>query len=298
MLLSMTGFGKAQSQGEFGSLTVELRAVNNRYLKVSVRGSDPYPAMESDIEKIVRKVVRRGTVQVHIRAERTGGKVEARRLDHELIRQYIRELTEICVEFGNPTWVPHLIAQVPQMPGVIGDAAPPEDTFDTEWPIAERTIETAVENLQEMRRQEGAAMAEELREHARVFTQCLEQIKLLVPQVATGYRQRLQERIREALQESAVPIEMPDLIREVAVYSERSDISEEVMRLGSHLQQFHQLITGDGESPGRKLEFVTQEMNRETNTIGSKAGDVAISQQVFEMKAILEKIREMLQNVE
>ncbi len=161
----------------------------------------------------------------------------------------------------------------------------------------ERVLEQALARLQAMRQEEGRAMARELLGLRDAIARHLDAIRRLTPEVTTVYRNRLLERVRNLLAEVDVSVSPDDLIREVSIFAERSDIAEEVVRLESHLGQFHDIVN-EPESAGRKLEFLTQEMFRETNTIGSKASDVEISRQVVEIKGILEKIREMVQNVE
>jgi uncharacterized protein (TIGR00255 family) len=148
-----------------------------------------------------------------------------------------------------------------------------------------------------MRKEEGNAMGQELLSHRDTIARHLDVIRKLIPQVVTSFRDRLFERVKTILSEHDVQIDRNDLIREVSIFAERSDIAEEVVRLATHLGHFQEIMK-EVESPGRKLEFLTQEMFRETNTIGSKASDVEISKQVVEIKGTLEKIRELIQNVE
>ena len=164
-------------------------------------------------------------------------------------------------------------------------------------PIIEKTLETALAKLQAMRREEGQAMAEELLSLCSSILRHLDVIRGRVPQIATLFRDRLLDRVKSLLTELDVQIDRNDLIREVSIFAERSDIAEEVMRLATHLDHFQDMMA-EPESPGRKLDFLTQEMFREANTIGSKAGDVEISREVVEIKGTLEKIRELVQNVE
>ncbi len=155
----------------------------------------------------------------------------------------------------------------------------------------------AMENLKQMRREEGAAMAADLKTQAQTIAERLSKIEGRAPHVVDDYRQRLAERVSKSLGELNVVVEPADLVREVSLFAERSDIAEETVRLRSHLEQFSQLLTTDGSS-GRKLEFLVQEMGRETNTIGSKSNDIEITRDVIEVKASLERIREQIQNVE
>ena len=141
-------------------------------------------------------------------------------------------------------------------------------------------------------------MADELLAHRQTIANHLGQIRDMVPTVVENYRQRLRDRVGQALAEHNVSVRPEDLVREVAVFAERSDVAEEVTRLASHLEQFETIVRTEDDGPGRKLEFLVQEMGRETNTIGSKAGDVAVSRHVVEIKAALERVRELVQNVE
>ncbi len=169
--------------------------------------------------------------------------------------------------------------------------------MDEEWPVLERVLQQALDRLQAMRLEEGRAMAQELLQYRDQIGAELEQIRQRTPQVTVLYRDRLLERVRGLLSELDVKIDRSDLIKEVSVFAERSDVAEEVVRLASHLDQFQDVFK-EPESAGRKLEFLTQEMFRETNTIGSKASDVEISRRVVEIKSTLEKIRELVQNIE
>lgn len=298
MLLSMTGFGEARHQGEDLALSVEVRTVNNRYLKVSVRGTDPYPMLEPELEKLVRKVVRRGTVTIHVRCERQGRGTDFV-LNQVALRSYLEQVRAACDQVGWQVPVSAVLGQVLALPGVAAEPGGPTGRPpDEELAAVERTLEAALGRLHVMRQQEGRAMADELLAHRRTVADHLGRIRALIPAVVESYRQRLRDRVGQALADHNVAVRPEDLIREVAVFAERTDVAEEVMRLGSHLDQFEAVVRDEDDGPGRKLEFLVQEMGREANTIGSKAGDVAVSRHVVEIKAALEKVRELVQNVE
>jgi uncharacterized protein (TIGR00255 family) len=296
VLLSMTGFGESRTQADGLGVAVEVRALNNRHLKVSVRGTDPYPMFEAEIEKVVRRHVRRGTITVHIRVDRPARPTDLN-LNTTALASYLQQIRTACVDAGAPEYAGDLLAGVLALPGVAPEprhfGSPPED----EWPVVESTLEAALNRLDEMRRGEGGMMAEELLAHHRVVAAELDALRGLLPRVSAEYRQRLLERVRQAIGDAGVAIQADHLIREMALFADRTDVSEEVTRLSAHLTQFADLVR-KGEEAGRKLEFVLQEMGREANTLGSKAGDVAISRHVFEIKATLEKVRELVQNVE
>lgn len=293
----MTGFGEARHQSDALSLAVEVRAVNNRHLKVSVRGSEPYPMLEPELEKVVRKYIRRGTILVHVRCERNY-RPQDFRINATALRAYIEQVHDVCAEMGWGDRASHLLGQVLALPGVAPEPGSVGRPEDTEMDAVERTLENALKNLDGMRKEEGRAMADELLSHRTNIAGELDRIRLHCPYVKELYRARLKDRIAQALADSNVSVNDDNLLREVAVFAERSDVAEEVTRLASHLEQFRDVVTREDDSPGRKLEFLTQEMFRETNTIGSKAGDVTISRHVVEIKATLEKIRELVQNVE
>jgi uncharacterized protein (TIGR00255 family) len=292
----MTGFGEARTQTDGLAVAVEVRAVNNRHLKLTVRGTDPYPLYEAEVEKVVRRHVRRGTLHVHLRVER-GGQSAAPALNTAALADYLRQVRTACDEAGTPEFAAPLLAGALALPGVVPESRNGTTPPDEEWPLVERTLDAALTKLNTMRRDEGKAMAAELLAHHRTIAEQLDSIRLLVPAVVTDYRQRLLDRVKQAVADAGVVLSAESIIREVALFADRTDVSEEVTRLTSHLEQFGELVR-KGEEAGRKLEFVIQEMGREVNTIGSKAGDVSISRHVFEVKATLEKLRELVLNVE
>jgi uncharacterized protein (TIGR00255 family) len=293
----MTGFGEARFQSEELTLGVEVRAVNNRHLKVTVRGSEPYPMLEPELEKIVRKHVRRGTILVHVRCDRSF-RPQDFRVNDVALKAYIQQVHEVCADLGWGERAHHLLGQVLSLPGVSPEPGVLGRPVDKEMRAVERTLEGALKNLDHMRQEEGRAMEDELLVHRRTIADQLDRIRQHIPGVVEHYRARLRDRVGALLRDAGVTLSDDHLIREVAIFAERSDVAEEVMRLGSHLEQFEEVVRRENDLPGRKMEFLTQEMFRETNTIGSKAGDVIISRHVVEIKATLEKIRELVQNVE
>jgi uncharacterized protein (TIGR00255 family) len=296
VLLSMTGYGEARHQGERLSASIEVRALNNRYLKVSLRAADPYHLLEPEVEKVVRRVIRRGTVQIHLRLDRQAAAKDFC-INMMALQSYVEQARAAAELMGLRDQGQALLGQVLSLPGVVLEPGQSTSQMQEDWPTLEKVLEEALGRLQEMRREEGRAMAQELLSHRDFIAARLERIRVRAAQVAPAFRDRLLERARALLNELDVQIDRSDLIKEVSIFAERSDIAEEAMRLASHLEQF-QAMMNDAESAGRKLEFLTQEMFRETNTIGSKASDVQIAHEVVEIKGTLEKIRELVQNVE
>jgi len=297
VLLSMTGYGEAHYQSESLSLSIELRALNNRYLKVSLRALEPYNLLEPEFEKVIRRTIRRGTIQVSLRCERQHAAQDFR-VNATAVRSYLGQLRAMEGELGlSKLPADALLGQVLNLPGVVPEPGNTSFNADQEWPILERVLEEALARLQAMRQEEGRAMTQEFLAYRDQIAAELNKIRKRAPDVVTLYRDRLLERVRSLLTELDVKLDRSDLIKEVSVFAERSDVSEEVVRLASHLDQFNDFLN-EPESPGRKMEFLTQEMFREANTIGSKASDVEISRHVVEIKGTLEKIRELVQNIE
>jgi uncharacterized protein (TIGR00255 family) len=292
----MTGFGEASYQSESMNLAIELRALNNRYLKVSLRAPDPYHLLEPEFEKVIRRTVRRGTIQAHLRCQRQSAAQDFQ-LNTTALRSYITQLRGLYDEMGWRNHGESILPSLLALPGVAAEPATASLNLQDDWPVLEKVLDQALNRLQTMRQEEGKAMARELLTHREQMIGCLALIRERAGSVVEDHRDRLLDRVRALLQDLDVKLDTSDLIKEVSIFAERSDIAEEIVRLASHLDQFQEMIN-EPESSGRKLEFLTQEMGREANTIGSKASDVTISRYVVEIKGTLEKVRELVQNVE
>lgn len=290
--MSMTGFGVGRFDSPDFHATVEVRTVNHRYLKVVTRAIDPYSIYEGEIEREVRKRISRGTVHVTVRVERQPTAADAR-ISIDLLRGYIDQLLIIATEYNLPISLGHLLT----LPGVVADALGSGYNPMDDWPKVRHALVEALEKVNLMRSQEGAAMAEELRNLAAHIEEQVEAIERRAPFVVDQYRRRLEERLRQWFGEQGPDAGSEEIAREVAIFADRCDIREEVVRLRSHLQQFLKLLDQEG-AVGRRLEFLGQEMLREANTIAAKANDSEISQRVVEIKATVERIRELVQNIE
>jgi uncharacterized protein (TIGR00255 family) len=298
VLLSMTGHGEARGQDQALHVAVEVRSVNNRYLKLVLRAAEPYNLLEAEVERVVRRHVRRGTIQVQLRVDRPH-QAQDYRINETALQSYAEQVWAACETLGIPRPdVAGLLGPLLALPGVAPEPGAGQTPVDEDWPLIERVLGEALGRLQAMRRDEGGRMAQELMNYHAQVAERLADVRQRVPEIVTGYRDRLLERVRGLLADSGVTAQPDDLIREVSIFAERSDVAEEVTRLASHLEQFEQTIRNETEAPGRKLEFLVQEMGRETNTIGAKASDVTVSRDVVEIKATLEKVRELIQNVE
>lgn len=293
-LLSMTGFGDARAELADHSIAVEIRTINSRHLKLNLRTTEGYGALDARIEGVVRQAVRRGTVNVNVRIRHLSA-AEDYRVNVGLLEAYLDQLQHVAAKR-------HLdealrLESLALLPGVVeelsADARHPEDV----WPLVEPTLHAALNSLTTMREAEGTALGADLAHQCAAASASLDHIAARASHVAVTYRQRLVDRVNDALSQFNVTVEPADLVREVALFADRSDISEEIVRFRSHLEQFQAAMSA-GESAGRKMEFICQEMGRETNTIGSKANDAEISAHVVDIKTALERIREQIQNVE
>jgi len=293
-LLSMTGFGEVRDDRDGYAIVVELRTVNSRYFKLHLRITDGYGALESRAEAIIREYIKRGTIHCNVRVRHLGT-ADDFRLNKNVLNQYLDQLQEVAAVRGLDERL--RIEPLAGLPGVVEQMSAEAQDATEAWPLVEPTLRAALEQLSKMRADEGLALAKDLHEQCRVVTQALDIIEGRVPAVGEHYRRRIEDRINESLASLNVTVEPADLVREICLFADRSDISEEIVRLRSHLEQFDKAMQL-AESAGRKLEFICQEMGRETNTIGSKANDSEISQQVVEIKTALERIREQIQNVQ
>ncbi len=290
----MTGHGEAHHHADGVSIGVEVRTVNNRYLKVSIRTGEGYSSLESAIEAVVRETLRRGSVQLSIRIDR-----EASSDDYQLcapvLEGYLRQI-ELLQGAGGISGAVR-IEQLLGLPGVVKTKSTSTELAERDWPAIERALREALSKLESMRRSEGAAMAADLLANCHQVASQLAHIEKRAPVVVEAYRTRMVDRLSKLMAEFNVSVTASDVVREVGMFAEKSDISEEIVRLRSHCEQFERVMKNE-ETPGRKLEFLTQEMFRETNTIGSKSNDAEIATFVIEIKTAIERMREMIQNVE
>lgn len=293
-MLSMTGFGEARCQYEGLAVGVEVRSINNRFLKVNVRASDGFGSIEPLIESLVRASVKRGTIQVAVRIERLHSPDDYR-INAAVVAGYRRQIAAMTA--ADPTLGSASLDALLALPGAVEEIGALAHRASDDWPAIETVVVEALRALAVMRANEGRAMEANLRENLATIATAVSEVERRAPLVVEAYRARIEERLNKLMAGFERAVEPSDIVREVGLMAERADISEEIVRLRSHVEQF--LATIDlPESAGRKLEFLTQEMFREANTIGSKAGDLDISRHVIEIKAAIERIREMVQNVE
>lgn len=296
MLLSMTGFGNSTRQTDRAQIVVEMKAVNNRYLKISSRLPDFASAFEADIEKLIRDSMARGAVQLNVRIRLDGESGNAT-INKPVAIRFLQQLNDLRAELGEERVPAVALADVLSLPNVVAENDVDNDLQKSLWPDIKAALQDAIAVFATFRQQEGESMKQDLIAQCDEIRRQMNTVEGFAPTVVDEYRQKLVERIQKAIAGTDASIGESDVLREVALFADKCDINEEIMRLKSHLQQFDVFLQSS-QSQGRKLEFVGQEMFREINTIGSKANHVGIAHSVVEMKACIERIREVLQNVE
>lgn len=287
MLQSMTGHGQSRVSKDNVQIAVEIRSVNNRHLKLNVH-SDLDVESQTKAEALVRERIHRGSVSLRISVKSSGS--GAYELNEELVRAYWLQLSEIAGASQ-----PVNVESVLRLPGVVIEktGADPAEL----WPSIESAVKEALQGLAAMRTQEGAAMQNDMLGNIDQIETRLTTIREQSPKIVAAYSKRLTERIKSLLESNRIETKEVDVIREVGIFAEKVDLAEETVRLQNHLNHFRETVADSGKA-GRKLDFLVQEILRETNTIGSKANDSEIAAQVVEIKTAIERIREMVQNVE
>ena len=290
---SMTGCGEAVVVEGADACRVEVRCVNNRYFKLAMRAREGFGGLEPRIEELIRRRVRRGTVQLNLDVSGPAAPA-ARRLDRGQLETYLDDLADFCATHDLP--MPRSVDALLGLPGILVEAPPDAATVEQAWPLVSRAVTEAVERLDAMRRIEGASLAAAMRDLLREITAFVATIRVRVPGVLADHRTRLVDRVAKLLEQNGTALTEADIAHEVALIADRSDIAEELVRLESHVAQFDRLL-GE-EAPGRSLDFLAQELAREANTIASKALDVETAHVVVELKTRIERVREQVQNVE
>ena len=295
MIRSMTGFGRGEYSDGKRNVICEIRTVNHRYADISVKMPKRYSFAEEKIKALIKERVRRGKVEVSIIVENlTEGDITIR-LNSPVAQQYIENLKELKERYGLTGEID--LKLVSSMPDVLKAIPDVEDEEEVTAVICE-SVKAAVSRLDEMRTTEGAKLAEDLLMRGELIREIVKKIEKRAPLVAEEYREKLEARIRE-LVEDKVDIPADRILVEAAVFADKANITEELVRLDSHMMQLKAFLTESSEGAvGKKLDFLVQEMNREANTIGSKANDLEITSLMLETKSEIEKIREQVQNIE
>ncbi len=289
---SMTGYGRGEVDDNGVKFVVELNSVNRKQSDLVVNLPRDFSELEPRIRQAINQQLSRGRTNVLVSFEQGGAGHRKLALDTALARSYHDAMHALQIELNVPGEI--TIGSILQAPGVMRFTDEGVDSAQA-WPAIEQALTSALGALIKMREQEGRHLAEDLRAHVEIMRGAIHEIAGLFPDVVTKHRTALFDRIKKAGLE--LPVDDDRLLKEVALFADRSDVSEELSRLDSHLAQFAEQL-GMAAPVGRTLEFITQEIFRELNTLGAKSNDAAIAQRVVVAKAELEKIREQIQNVE
>lgn len=296
MVRSMTGFGEASAQVQGVHYLVEIRSLNNKYFKATIRLPEVYQALEAEFEAELRRRITRGSITMTASCTASGAS-GAYSVNHEVLEHYIQQLRRARAIADGTVRLD--VSGLLNLPGVLQPPADEEDRLDRARRGMLPLLQKACDGLLTMREREGKLLTEELRTHRSLIADRLTRIASRSPTVVNEYENRLRSRIEMMIKSTDILASPADLIREIAVYAERTDIAEEISRLTGHIEQFEQMLTeGDARPLGRTLEFLSQEMLREANTIASKSPDSEISRLTVEVKGAIDRIKEQVQNVE
>ena len=297
MLKSMTAFGRARKMSSDGTLdiTAEIKSVNSRYMDCSVKMPHAYSFLEERVRSYLSEAgITRGKIEVYIGVDVLASKGTEVILDTEAARSYIACLEQLRDEFGLKDDISVMrIASNKDLFTV----KKPEDDAERDWAEIKAVLAEAVDGFSQMRVREGENLCRDILAKAEGIKESAAQVKKLSEADIAGYPAKLEQRIRQMLKDFDVETTEQRIITEAAIFADKAAIDEELVRLASHFDALHEIVTSD-EAAGRKLDFLVQEINRETNTIGSKAGNAEIAHLVVDMKTEIEKIREQIQNLE
>ncbi len=294
MIKSMTGFGRGEYTDGKRNITVEIKSVNHRYSDISVKMPRRYGFAEDKVKSAVKEKLRRGKADVSIMVENITENDINIKLNQPIAKQYYDNLKALQESFDLSGEISlQLLSTMPDVMKAIADVEDEEEiTRAILIPVSQ-----AVANLESMREIEGEKLAADLIEKGKKIKSILDKIEERAPGVVRDYTSRLRERIAELL-DGSVTVPEERILTEAAIFADKCSIDEEITRLNSHLTQLEKILKEGKEAEGKKLDFLVQEMNREANTIGSKANDITITNYMLEIKSEIEKIREQVQNIE
>jgi uncharacterized protein (TIGR00255 family) len=294
MLNSMTGYGEASDEFDGVAYAVEIKAVNNRYLKTIIKLPEGTAFLEDDIDKELRRHLLRGTINCVLRVKAVAANALFE-IDEAALRSVVTKLNAVSTSMGIKGSID--LASLLSLPGIVQPVLPDEEQSVRIKEFVLRLTARALDKLERMREAEGVFLEADLKKHCDAMHKELEIIRGCSGSVAQDYAKKLRKRVDELLAEAKLRLDEQTLAREVAIMADRSDISEEIARLDAHLQQFAQIRQTDGQA-GRRLDFLSQEMLREANTMASKTGDAQIARSVVDIKCLIERLKEQIQNVE
>lgn len=293
IIKSMTGYGRGESIQELYRIKVEIKAVNHRYNDISVRMPRHINYLEESIKKLVKEKISRGKIDVYINLEYINESAIEVKIDIPLAKSYKKELENLLHELNIDDNI--RLNNLLNISEIVKTEKRELDE-DIIWDCVKEAMDLGLNNMMTMREKEGAELKEDIIYKLGIIESSISHIVARAPFVVIEYKEKLKERIIDLL-ENNISLDEDKINSEVAFFADKSSIDEEIVRLKSHIKQFYNILS-ESEPIGRKLDFLIQELNREINTIGSKANDVIISKNVVELKSELEKIREQIQNIE
>lgn len=293
MIVSMTGFGDASAERDGTHYAVEVRSLNNRFFKPVIKLPETISGLEPELESMLREKLGRGSITFILKM-RSDSAEAAYHINTHALKSYLDQLQAVK---GLDKLVTIDLASLVQLPGVCQEPRDESDEIERHGGVVRELSGKAIAKLQSMRQREGETLFTELMKHVRLIGDNLKGIAALAPGVVEDYHRRLTQRVAQLLAKAELQVSQVDLVKEVAVFAERADIAEEIQRLTSHLGAFEEACRID-EHAGRKLDFITQEMLREANTIASKANDAQITRHIVEIKGAIDRLKEQVQNVE
>ncbi|MBV8781360.1 MAG: YicC family protein [Phycisphaerae bacterium] len=293
MIVSMTGFGDAADEKAGTHYAVEIRSLNNRFFKPVIKLPDSLSGLEPEIETMLREKLGRGSI-TYILKMRLNSAEAAYHINAPALQSYVDQLHAIKGLAG----LVHIdLAGLMQLPGVCQEPRDESDEIAAHGDVVRALTEKAIQKLNLMRQREGQSLFNDLMRHVKLIAGELKEIELRAPSVINDYHKKLSARVNQLISKAELQIDQSDLLKEIAVFAERADISEEIARLTHHLDAFEHACQS-GEHAGRKLDFITQEMLREANTIASKANDAEIARHIVDIKGAIDRLKEQVQNVE
>jgi uncharacterized protein (TIGR00255 family) len=293
MIISMTGFGDATAERNGTHYAVEVRSLNNRFFKPVIKLPENVSGMEPEIETVLREKLGRGSITFILKM-RLDSADAAYHVNTAALESYLQQLRQVKGLDG----VARIdLASLMQLPGVCQEPRDESDEIAKHGNVVRDLTLKSIEKLNQMRAREGQSLFNDLMKHVKGIAAELAQIQTRAPFVIDEYHKKLLQRVNQLMNKAELQVNQVDLLKEIAVFAERADISEEIQRLTHHLDAFEQACR-TGEHAGRKLDFITQEMLREANTIASKANDAQIAGHIVEIKGAIDRLKEQVQNVE
>ena len=292
---SMTGFGRGTYSDEHISVTIEMRAVNQRFLELNIRMPHAYMALEDKLRRDIKEILHRGKVDVYVTVSELTPKAPQIRIDYAALSACKAALDEVnqSVFGGEKTTLPLIMSLTKDW----FVQEPPAVDAEEVWPVFSQALEDALHGMTAMREKEGAIIYRDLQKRADTVSSLIDAVESQKERILARYQERLEKKILALFDTAGKVPEEDRLLQEVATYADKVDVTEEVVRFRSHVLQLKSFLEQEGDI-GRKLDFLIQEMNREVNTIGSKANDTDVTEYVLQLKNEIEKIREQVQNIE